>query len=121
MANQESAKVQAGKALNAASGAALRQRPGDVAALRSVYLKEKLVPVYLSPMYRPYLGKVMNVDINGVSVFVPIDGQTYNVPLTFADEITRRRMAVDAMLTKQDRMADIHNNHEGSPGELKMF
>lgn len=84
-------------------------------------MAEKKVTTYLSPMYRPYLGNVADITINGVTIFFPVDGNSYEVPSSFADEIARRRMAIDAMLTKQNRMADVANNSERSPGELKLF
>ena len=43
------------------------------------------------------------------------------IPQTFADEITARRMAIDAILTKQNRMSDVSSNAEASPGELELF
>lgn len=116
-----SAKVQQTKVINEAANVALRERTGDLKNLRQQYMREPRVTIYLSPMYRPHFGRNMNVDVNGISIFFPVDGRPYEVPQTFADEITRRRMAIDAILTKQDRMANIQNNFEGAPGELKMF
>lgn len=85
------------------------------------YKEEEKIPIYLSPMYRPYFGNVMKVNINGVSIFFKVDGSTQLVPQTFADEITSRRLKVDSILTKQKRMADVSTNHESTPGELKLF
>ena len=79
-------------------------------------MAEPKVPMYLSPMYRPYLGNVADITINGVTIFFPVDGNTYEVPRAFADEIAR----IDAMLTKQNKMADVANNYERTPGELKL-
>ena len=89
--------------------------------LREKYNAEPKVPMYLSPMYRAYFGNSMRVSVNGVYIYLKVDGGTYMVPQTFADEITRRRMSIDNMLTKQNRMADIQNNHENAPGALKLF
>jgi hypothetical protein len=50
-----------------------------------------------------------------------VDGSTQTIPKTFADEITRRRMAIDAIINKQKRLADIPANNESSPGELNLF
>jgi hypothetical protein len=85
------------------------------------YREEEKVPIYLSPMYRPYFGNVMTVSMNGISIFFKVDGSVQNVPKTFADEIAARRIAIDAIITKQSRMADIPNNAEKSPGELALF
>jgi hypothetical protein len=89
--------------------------------LLEYYRNEKRIPMYLSPMYRPYLGNVMTVQINGISIFFKVDGSVQQVPETFANEITARRLAIDAILTKQHRMADIVNNYESSPGELALI
>lgn len=90
-------------------------------ALLKEYTAEEKVPMYLSPMYAAHFGKVMQVMINGISIFFKVDGSTQMVPATFADEITARRIAVDAILTKQSRMSDISSNAETSPGELALF
>lgn len=89
--------------------------------LLKVYREETKVPMYLSPMYRPYFGNVMRVMINGISIYFKVDGSTQNIPKTFADEITARRMAIDAILTKQHKMANIAANSESAPGELTLF
>jgi hypothetical protein len=89
--------------------------------LLKTYREEPKVPMYLSPMYRPYFGNVMTVSMNGISIFFKVDGSIQQVPQTFADEITARRMAIDAILNKQHRMADIANNVEKTPGELALF
>lgn len=89
--------------------------------LLKVYREEEKVPMYLSPMYRPYFGNVMRVMINGISIYFKVDGSAQHVPKTFADEITARRMAIDAILTKQHRMSNIAANSESAPGELTLF
>ena len=85
------------------------------------YQAEEKVPMYLSPMYRPYLGRVMQVMINGVSIFFQVDGSTQYIPKTFADEIVGKRLRIDSMLARQQKLADIPQNYESSPGELKLF
>ena len=100
---------------------ALREAQDYKKVLRDTYKEETKVPMYLSPMYRAYFGNVMRVMINGISIYFKVDGSTQVIPQTFADEITRRRMAVDNMLAKQNRMADVTKNYEGAPGELKLF
>ena len=85
------------------------------------YQKEEKVPMYLSPMYRPYFGRVMQVMVNGISIFFQVDGSTQMIPQTFADEIVGKRMRVDAMLARQQKLSDISSNYESSPGELKLF
>lgn len=84
------------------------------------YRNQEKVPMYLSPMYRPYFGNVMQVSLNGISIFFKVDGSVQKIPKDFADEVTARRMAIDAILTKQSKMADISKNYESSPGELDL-
>lgn len=103
------------------ANAALSQHNVELRDLKAYYTREKSIPVYLSPMYRPYLGRVADITVNGVTIFLPVDGQVYEIPETFADLVNQKRMAIDAMLTKQQRMSDVQVNHEHSPGELKLF
>lgn len=100
---------------------ALLSAEGRRKALVKTYTEEEKVPMYLSPMYRPYFGNVMPVSINGLVIYFPVDGKTYTIPTTYADEIVRRRMAIDDILTKQSKMANIASNNETAPGELKLF
>jgi hypothetical protein len=91
------------------------------AKLVEYYKSEEKVPMYLSPMYAPHVGRTMRVMINGISIYFRVDGSTQLVPKTFADEITARRLAIDAMLTKQHRMANVPGNVENAPGELRLL
>lgn len=100
---------------------ALRQAQEYKKTLRNIYFSEEKVPMYLSPMYRPYFGNNMRVMINGISIYFPVDGSTHSVPKSFADELTRRRKCIDMALAKQHRMADIRGNYERAPGELNLF
>jgi hypothetical protein len=85
------------------------------------YSTEKKVFTSISPMYQPYFGKVMPVMINGIRIDIPVNGQKYEVPQSFADEIEAKVMAIDRMILKQRHMANISGNLETSPGELKIF
>ena len=85
------------------------------------YRNEEKVTVAVSPLYRPYFGNVMKVSINGISIYMPIDNTPHKIPKTFADEIYSRINAVDAIMKKQDRMANISANIETTPGELTMM
>ena len=85
------------------------------------YRNEDKVTVSVSPLYRPYFGNVMKVSINGISINMPIDNTPHKIPKTFADEIYSRINAVDAIMKKQDRMANISANVEATPGELTLM
>ena len=89
--------------------------------LLEYYKNEERVPVYVSPMYRPYFGNVMQVMINGISISFKVDGTTQRVPKSFADVIEARRCAIDEILKKQERMANVQGNVEDSPGEIALF
>lgn len=89
--------------------------------LANKYRNEEKVPMAVSPLYRPYFGNVMKVSINGISIYMPIDNTTHYVPRTFADEITSRVKAIDNIMKKQDRMANIASNLESTPGELPLI
>ena len=91
------------------------------AKLTEHYKGEETVSMYLSPMYRPYVGNVMRVMINGISIFFKVDGSTQTVPKTFADEITARRLAIDAIIMKQKKMDNVSGNLENAPGDLKLL
>lgn len=118
--NAEKAMAEEGN-VNLNASVALQKAEARRKTLLNVYKSEDLVPMYLSPMYRPYVGNVMRVMINGISIYFKVDGSTQMIPQTFADEITARRMAIDAILTKQNRMSDVSSNAEASPGELELF
>lgn len=89
--------------------------------LHKYYLAEPKVRVTISPFYRPHFGNTMLVGLNGLNIYVPCDGKGYEIPKSFADIVHERIMRVDDQVTRQNRMADIANNHERSIGELKLF
>lgn len=89
--------------------------------LANRYRNEEKVSMSVSPLYRPYFGNVMKVSINGISIYMPIDNTPHKIPKTFADEIYSRINAVDAIMKKQDRMANIAANLETAPGELTLM
>ena len=72
-------------------------------------------------MYAPYFGKVMTVAVQGITVAIPCDGKTYRINKTHAIEALSRIRKVDAFLTRKDRMRDIANNIESTPGEIKFY
>lgn len=107
--------------ITAAANQEMQHAEGRRKKLVQEFQGEPKVPMYLSPMYRPYFGRIMQVSINGITIAFPVDGSTQMIPQTFADEIASRRIAVDEILNKQSRMANITANHESTPGELVLF
>ncbi len=89
--------------------------------LSEFFKKQEKVPVSISPLYKPYFGKVMTVTINGISCAVPVDGKTYKIPESFAEEVEIRKFRQDKLFEKKKHMSDIQNNFESSPGELELF
>lgn len=81
------------------------------------YKKEKKVDVTISPMYRPYFGNNMPVQLNGIAIYVPIDGQTYKVPESFAAIIKERISMIDEQERAREAMSNVQANIEKYAGE----
>ena len=89
--------------------------------LAARYAAQEKRSVMVAPMYAPYFGKVMHVSINGISIAIPCDGQPYNIPKTFAEEVYRRLRAVNEAELKSKRFANVAANVERAPGELALY
>lgn len=85
------------------------------------FKNEEKVPISIPPLYKPYFGRVMTVTINGISCAIPVDGKTYKVPASFAEEARVRMFRQNALFEKQTKMGDAQNNIENYPGELALF
>lgn len=83
------------------------------------YLSEKKIPVTISPLYAPYLGRVVPVLVNGIRVDIPADGRTYQINSTHASEIIAKIRRINNMLARQKKVGDVSNNVERNIGELK--
>lgn len=88
-------------------------------ALVKVYLSEKKIPVTISPLYAPYLGKIVPVLVNGIRVDIPADGRTYQINSTHASEIIAKIRRIDDYLARQKKAGDVSNNVERNIGELQ--
>ena len=108
-------------AMTAESNKAVAEAEKQRKELAKSFKAQKKVPIQVSPLYRPYFGRVMTVTINGISVAVPCDGKTYEVPESFAEEIRIRIYKQDRLIQKQNRLGDVTNNFEASPGALNLF
>lgn len=86
---------------------------------------EPKIPVSVAPQYAAEFSNNMRVTINGISVFIPIDGKIYMVPETFAAEIQRRVAKVNQKLNRFKKKGNgVSNNlvfEEKSIGEIKLF
>jgi hypothetical protein len=86
--------------------------------------KEPRVAISVAPQYASEFSKNMRVVINGVSIFIPIDGREYMVPETFASEIKRRIHKVNQKINRLRRKGTTENFNlieEKSIGEVKLF
>lgn len=119
MAKKNDAAIEA--EATAASNKAVAEGEKDRKQFARSLREQELVPIAVSPLYRPYFGRTMAVTINGASVYIPCDGKTYKVPKAFADEIKVRISNQDELFAKKRRLSDVSNNFEASPGELHIF
>lgn len=83
-------------------------------------MEEPKVKVELAPMYQPYFGENMTVSLNGLTIYVPVDGRAYKVPKSFAAIIQGRRRMVNDQLTRRTRLANVKGNRESYAGELSL-
>ena len=84
---------------------------------------EPKVTVSVSPQYAAEFSRNMRVTINGISIFIPVDGRDYQVPQSFADEIKRRMHKVNQKLNRFKRNGNTNNEvlfEEKSIGEVKL-
>lgn len=89
--------------------------------LVNVYKNEPKVPVRIAPSYSKYFGRVMRVAINGISIAVRCDGNTVELPESFAAEVLRRMSEMDRYDLRCEKMSKVERNFESSPGQLNFF
>ena len=85
------------------------------------YKNEKKVAVQGSPMYRPYFGNNMPIIINGVAIYVPLVGQQYEIPESFAAVFLDRISRVDEQIRVRKQMASVSENSESYAGEKSLI
>ena len=85
------------------------------------YKNEKKVAVQGSPMYRPYFGNNMPIIINGVAIYVPLEGQQYEIPESFAAVFLDRISRVDEQIRVRKQMASVSENSESYAGEKSLI
>ena len=85
------------------------------------YKNEKKVAVQGSPMYRPYFGNNMPIIINGVAIYVPLDGQLYEIPESLAAVFLDRISRVDEQIRVRKQMASVSENSESYAGEKSLI
>ena len=82
------------------------------------YKNEKKVEVVGSPFYQPYFGGNMRICINGMPVYVPLDGQPHAIPETYANLFREKIARVDNLIQKQGSLAV---TEESFAGEASVF
>ena len=108
-------------ALNSALEAKVTARRNANNRLVAHYKNEKKIPVQGSPMYRPYFGNNMPIIINGIAIFVPLDGQQYEIPESFAAIFFDRITRIDEQINMRKQMAAISDNIEAYAGERNLI
>ena len=101
----------------------INSRKLDIAQknLVNVYRNEPKVPVRVAPAYAKYFGRVMRVVINGIVISVRCDGQSVELPESFAAEVMRRMSEMDRYELRRQKMANVEKNIETSPGQINFF
>lgn len=120
MANKKTTTVEDATVV-AQSNKAVAEAEKDRKELARTFKAQTTVPVAIPPLYKPYFGKVMVVTLNGVSVAVPCDGKTYQIPQAFANEIAVRLDNQNELIERKNRLGNVQNNFESSPGSLNLF
>lgn len=83
------------------------------------YAKEKKVAVSIPAPYKPYFGSTAMISVNGVSVYIPVDGRSYYVNETHAAEIFETLQNINAGTEQRAALANVQQNKEEAPGSLK--
>ena len=78
------------------------------------YAKEKKVAVSIPAPYKPYFGSTAMISVNGVSVYIPVDGRSYYVNETHAAEIFETLQNINAGTEQRAALANVQQNKERS-------
>jgi hypothetical protein len=85
------------------------------------YKGEKKVVVMGAPMYRAYFGNSMPIGLCGIMIYVPLDGNRYEIPESYAQVFNARINSVNEEIELQRRRSDVAKNAEAFPGELNLI
>ena len=89
-------------------------------SLSKRYEAEKKFVVMGAPMYRAYFGNNMPIILCGIRIDVPLDGQRYEIPDSFARIFNARINSVNEEIEMQKQMGNVAANHEAFPGQLDL-
>lgn len=90
-------------------------------SLAQHYKEEKRIQVSGAPSYQAHFGRQMPICINGIMVYVPLNGQQYEIPESFAAVFLERLANVNAMENRRSKMADVASNNERYAGESEFI
>jgi hypothetical protein len=96
------------------------QKEKKIRSLADRYMNEKKVTVIGAPMYRAYFGNMMPISLNGIPIYVPLDGNRYEIPESYACEFNARIRSVNEEIEMQKARSNITANYETYPGELDL-
>ena len=89
--------------------------------LSAQYAAEEKITVSASPVYAKHFGNNMPIIINGIAIFVPMNGQRYSIPESFAAVFFERIAIVDEQMRATRKLADVSNNSEAFAGEKDLI
>ena len=115
--NTGAASLEAAARLN---NAEVTQKEKQRTSLADKYKGEKKIVVIGAPMYRGYFGNMMPIILNGIRIDVPLDGQRYEIPESYAQVFNARINSVNEEIELQKQRSDVKANHEAFPGELDL-
>lgn len=102
------------KEANATLQQEVQKRQSAKAKMCEHFCAEEQVEVSGSPFYQPYFGSSMPIMINGILVYVPLDGRPHSIPKSFADLFNERIKRIDAQNEKYNLMGEIvHDDYIG--------
>lgn len=99
--------------------AIIKRRDGQRQAAARAYEQEEKILVSISPSYRPHLGKTAHASLNGISVYVPVDGRPYRVNKSHAALILSSIRKYDDQMLRGEKLGKINQNVEQRPGDIK--
>jgi hypothetical protein len=75
------------KSVNEAKSLSDKELNEQIEKLGLVFKNEKKRTIAIPVHYQKHVGPTWFVGINGVSMNIPVDGQKYEIPETFADHL----------------------------------
>lgn len=85
------------------------------------YKTEKKYTVIGAPMYAAYFGDKMPIILHGIPIYVPLDGNRYEIPESYAMVFNERIRSVNDQIKQQKKMSDVTANIESFPGEKDLI